>query len=149
MKPLELKELTAEEIYDECVAKGYDCSQVVFAYAAERLGLSQEQALKIAAGFGGGMWRGDTCGCVTGALMAIGLKYGHYKPDDQESKDQVVEKVNEFTTRFTEEHDSLICHDLLGYKLPEELPAIMEENLFQDLCPELMVTACEILDDIL
>ena len=57
-------------------AGGIDCSQVVFAHGAELLGFDQKTAKKIAAAFGGGMFAGERCGCVTGALMAIGLKYG-------------------------------------------------------------------------
>jgi len=55
---------------------GVDCSQAVFGEFAAQLGLDRDTALKIAAPFGGGMWHGETCGCVVGALMAIGLKYG-------------------------------------------------------------------------
>ncbi|MEI3339719.1 MAG: C-GCAxxG-C-C family protein [Eubacterium sp.] len=63
----------------DCFANGIDCSQVVFGYAAEKLGFDADTARKIAAAFGGGMWHGETCGCVVGALMAIGLKCGHVK----------------------------------------------------------------------
>ncbi len=35
-------------------------------------------ANKVSACFGGGMMHGDTCGAFTGAIMAVGLKYGHW-----------------------------------------------------------------------
>ena len=55
--------------------KGFACSQAVFSAYAEDLGLDQETALKIAGPFGGGTGRkAETCGAVTGALMALGLK---------------------------------------------------------------------------
>ena len=54
--------------------KGYDCSQVVLSYFAERLGITEEMANKVSACFGGGMMHGDTCGAFTGAIMAVGLK---------------------------------------------------------------------------
>ena len=36
---------------------------------------TEEEALKIGACFGGGMWHGETCGWVVGALIALGIKY--------------------------------------------------------------------------
>ena len=52
----------------------YNCAQAVFIPYAEEMGMSTEQAAAIAAHFGGGMRVGATCGAVTGALMALGLK---------------------------------------------------------------------------
>ena len=39
----------------ELFMKGIDCSQVVAGAFAEELGITQEEAYKMAAGFGGGM----------------------------------------------------------------------------------------------
>ena len=69
-----------ESMIREKFIKGYDCSQVVLSYFAERLGITEEMANKVSACFGGGMMHGDTCGAFTGAIMAVGLKYGHRKP---------------------------------------------------------------------
>ncbi len=42
---------------------GHSCSQAVFSALAERLGMDCEMAVRVAAGFGGGMGRlGATCG---------------------------------------------------------------------------------------
>jgi hypothetical protein len=32
------------------------------------------------------MHRGDECGCVTGGLMALGMKYGFSEPNDTVGK---------------------------------------------------------------
>jgi hypothetical protein len=54
--------------------QGYSCSQTVFSLPGEKLGVDPALCLRIAAGFGGGLSRsGGACGCVTGAVMAIGL----------------------------------------------------------------------------
>jgi C_GCAxxG_C_C family probable redox protein len=54
--------------------QGYSCSQSVFSVLAEPLGIETGTAMRVAAGFGGGIARSaETCGCVTGAIMAIGL----------------------------------------------------------------------------
>lgn len=135
----------------ECYAGGLDCSQVVFGYVAEELGLDTETAMKIASTFGGGMWRGETCGCVTGALMAIGLKYGHCKLGDQEAKDFMLEKRAEFEEEFIAENGSLICREILGYDLSTEegMAKIQETGLLATKCPQLACCACDILDEIL
>ncbi|OPY84071.1 MAG: putative redox-active protein (C_GCAxxG_C_C) [Syntrophus sp. PtaU1.Bin208] len=133
--------------------EGFDCSQQVLAWAAERhsLGMDRKEALKIAASFGGGMWNGDTCGCVSGALMAIGLKYGHCESGDKEAKALLKAKTAEFEKRFLERNGSLICRNLLGYNLtvPEDLEKIMEKNLFFTVCTGLICSACEILEEVL
>lgn len=135
----------------ECFMGGIDCSQVVFGDAAERMGFDRETAWKIAACFGGGMFCGERCGCVTGALMAIGLKYGHCELGDREAKAEMMSVLKEFTDAFTEEHGSLICKDLIKYDVskPEELQAAVESGIMFELCPKLAATACEILEDLI
>lgn len=54
----------------------YNCCQSVLVAFAKELGLSREQANALGRHFGAGMKHGSTCGALTGALMALGLK-GH------------------------------------------------------------------------
>jgi len=133
--------------------EGFDCSQQVLAYAADRygLGIDEKEAFKIAASFGGGMWNGDTCGCVSGALMAIGLKYGHCMPGDNKTKGQLIAKTKEFEKKFAEKNGSLICKHILGLNpaVPEDMKKIAEQNLFFTVCTGLVCSACEILDEVL
>lgn len=135
----------------DCFANGIDCSQVVFGYAAEKLGFDADTARKIAAAFGGGMWHGETCGCVVGALMAIGLKYGPCEKGDAETKQNMLAKKQEFEEKFAAKSGGLICKKMLGYDLsvPEEMAKIMEENLLMTKCPQFACNACDILDKIL
>lgn len=97
------------------------------------------------------MFHGETCGCVTGSLMAIGMKYGHHKMNDEDAKAKMMEVKNEFEEAFVKEHGSLICRDILGYDIstPEGREKIMQEGLLDKLCPKLAVTACEILEELL
>ena len=142
--------LTPEQVLEQ-FSQGFDCSQVVLAQAAERLGISEEAARKAAAAFGGGMWRGDTCGCVAGSLMAIGLRYGTAVPGDQVNKSAMLEKKAEFERRFADVNGSCICREILGYDLsvPEEMARIQEENLLTTLCPQVVCRAVEILEELL
>lgn len=142
--------LTPEQVLEQ-FSQGFDCSQVVLAQAAERLGISEEAARKAAAAFGGGMWRGDTCGCVTGALMAIGLRYGTAVPGDSEAKNLMLAKKAEFERRFADVNGSCICREILGHDLsvPEEMAKIQETNLLTTLCPQVVCRAVEILETLL
>ena len=90
-----------EKAIQEKFMQGYDCSQVVMVHFAERLGISEEIANKVSACFGGGMMQADTCGAFTGALMVIGMKYGHYDADQLlAQKDVMMAKSAEFKTHI-------------------------------------------------
>lgn len=131
--------------------QGFDCSQVVLSHVSDKLGISQETALKAAAAFGGGMWHGETCGCVVGALIALGLKYGTTTPGDADGKNSMLKMKAEFEQKFCEAHGSCICRKILGYDLtiPEEMEKIQEKKLLETLCPQVVCTACNILEEIL
>ncbi|MDD3337317.1 MAG: C-GCAxxG-C-C family protein [Lachnospiraceae bacterium] len=130
---------------------GIDCSQAVLGACAPAIGMDEDAAKKLAAGFGGGMWHGQTCGCVTGALMALGAKYGNCKPGDQDTKQAFLAKKAEFEERFAAANESLVCKEILGYDLsdPAQMKIIMEKGLLMSVCPKLVVSACEILEDML
>lgn len=118
----------------------------------EELGLDRERALRIAGAFGGGMARmGDQCGAVTGACMAIGLKYGKTKAEDEGARDKTYELVGEFVARFKDRNGSIICKELLGHDLsnPQEGEAAKQKGLFDTLCRKLVNDAAEILEKIL
>jgi len=124
--------------------KGYVCSKAVFAAFSEDYGLSKEQALKIGACFGSGMRKGEVCGACTGALMALGLKYG----DDKAKSDEV---CNRFLEEFERQNGSYICRDLLGCDIgtPEGVKEAVDNNLFKEFCPKMVESAAGIADEIL
>lgn len=131
--------------------KGFDCSQVVLSQCAGRLGITVEEASKAAAAFGGGMGIGETCGAVVGAMIAIGMKYGHYKAGDAEQKDIMSAKRAEFIAAFKDKYGSCACRDLLGHDIsvPGEFDKVLEEGLLFDFCPQLVADTLSILDGIL
>lgn len=147
---MKIENLTEQKI-TELFQQGIDCSQIVMGHAANKLGICPDKALKISAAFGGGMWGGRTCGCVTGALMALGLKYGYSEPQSTEQKNILQAKKAEFEERFAKENGSVVCRHVLGYDLskPEEMAKIMEQNLLFTICPKAVASACKILDEIL
>ena len=81
-------------------ASGLDCSQQVLASVAGDLKISTADAYKMSAAFGAGMGRAETCGCVVGALIALGIAYGNSKPNDFERKKELMAKKQEFEAKF-------------------------------------------------
>lgn len=74
---------------------------------------------KIATAFGGGFGRkGLVCGCVTGALMVIGLKLG--RTDSSQSNAGAYEVTRKFCGTFKERFGSLFCRELIGLDLTTE-----------------------------
>ena len=144
------KEMTAAQAL-KLYSQGYHCSQVVLAYAAEELNLDTETAYRISAGFGGGLFLGNVCGCVAGAIMALGLAYGHDKPNDSEVSAEMKAKTLEFQRRFTEENGSVICKELIKYDFsdPEQAQKARDSGILSTLCPRLAESACAILDEML
>lgn len=54
-------------------ARGNNCAYCVLASCGKYTGLDEVKMQAITAGFGGGMRSGETCGAITGAVMALGL----------------------------------------------------------------------------
>ncbi|MDA3880928.1 MAG: C-GCAxxG-C-C family protein [Prolixibacteraceae bacterium] len=131
----------------------FNCSQSVFAAFAPDLGLSVDDSLKVACAFGGGMARQQhTCGAVTGALMAIGLKYGKGINDNDDKKSQTYAKTVTFFEKFIEEHGSINCRELLdGLDMnnPADLERIQSEELFNKRCPHYVATATQIVEQMI
>lgn len=123
---------------------GYVCSQAVFAAFSSDFGVSKEDALKIGACFGSGMRKAEVCGACTGALMALGLKYG----DDKATSNEVCVR---FLDEFRDANGSYICRDLLGCDISTEegVDFARENNLFRELCPKMVESAAEIVERLL
>lgn len=128
--------------------KGIDCSQVVLAECADRLGISREEACRMAAAFGGGMGIGETCGAVVGAMIALGMKYGHGSEEEMAQKDVMNGKRAEFIAAFREKYDGCACRTLLGHDIsvPGEFDKVLQEGLLFDFCPQVVLDTLEILD---
>ena len=93
---------------------GYGCSQAVFTTFSEQLGIDETTALKISALFAGGMRIGETCGAVTGALMALGLKFSPDSCQILDNRKVTYKFAEEFYSKFLERHKSLKCKELMG-----------------------------------
>lgn len=143
--------MTKKEKALSLFSNNFNCSQAVFTAFAPDFGIDEKLALMLATSFGGGARNGEICGAVSGALLVIGLKYGHWDSTDNEQKSRAYEISVDFTKRFKEANSSIVCRDLLGYDLtvPEDKVFIKEKNLFKTVCPEMVESAVEILEKVL
>ena len=131
--------------------EGFSCSQAVLATYCERFGLDKKQAYKIGSGFAGGMHLDQACGAVTGAFMVIGLKYGRTTADDVKAKMNTAQKEVEFAKKFKERHGSIGCTELIGCNISsmEGYQEAKKKDLFKQVCPKYVISAAEILDEML
>ncbi len=135
----------------ELFEKGYNCSQSTAAVFAADAGADEQVVCRIASGFGGGIARGgDICGAVTGAIMALGLKYFQTN-DVQKSKMEVYKIVNEFKKRFTRQHKSIICRELLGVNIgtPEGAAKFAADDLHHKVCCGVVRDAIQIAEEMM
>ncbi len=126
------------------IEKQYSCSQITLGVLSGEIGMDIDKAMRIASCFGGGMGRGDTCGAVSGALMAIGFLSG----GTPEEKEVNHERTSEFVNAFIERTGSCYCRDHLGFDLStpeggEMMQSLHEAGTPPEICETLMNTVVE------
>lgn len=131
--------------------RGFACSQAVLLAHARALSLDEDQAMRIAAGFAGGMRMGEACGAATGAVMVLGLALCGDECAAREGRADVARAVGRFAVRFRERVGALDCPDIIGCDLrtAEGMAVAQERNLFATRCAPAVRAAAEILDEML
>ena len=85
-------------------------------------------------------------------LLQVHLWFcGHCESEDVEGKSKAYAVSSEFMNRFMEKNGSVVCRELLGYDLTkkEDMAIIQEQNLFRTLCPKMVESAAQILDEMI
>jgi C_GCAxxG_C_C family probable redox protein len=127
-----------EEKAVEYFKNGFNCAQAVLTVFAKEYGLDEVIAPKITCGFGAGMGRmQNTCGAVTGAFMAIGLKYGKSLGDEgNEKRDKTYALVRSFDSEIKEKFGTTSCRELMNCDLttPEGSKYAIDNNLSEKVC---------------
>lgn len=132
----------------ELFMDGYNCAQATLCAYCEETGMAFEDAVKLAASFGGGMGGlREVCGAVTGMFMVAGLKYGYTAPDDPESKAKHYELIASLAKRFEQANGSIICRDLLEIGKARQNPA--EDYNQHQWCEQLIEHAGHLLDELI
>ena len=79
--------------------KGYNCSQSVVAAFAPQLGLTEETALRLSAGFGAGIGRmREVCGAFCGVVTVLSMVYAD--PTDPKDKSRIYALVQEAAEQY-------------------------------------------------
>lgn len=144
--------MTHKEKAEQLLQQQYHCSQSLFGAFADDFGLDLKTAFKISTCFGGGMRQGGTCGCITGAMLVLGMALGFYDAQDKEQEMYSNQKTDEFIRRFTEQMNGVInCRDILEKDIsrPQEMAEIRKEGLILKKCPRALNISIDILEDML
>ena len=89
--------------------KGYNCSQSVVAAFAPQLGLTEETALRLSAGFGAGIGRmREVCGAFCGVVTVLSMVYAD--PADPKDKSRMYALVQQAAEQYRARNGgSIIC----------------------------------------
>ena len=104
----------------ELFMQGYGCCQSVLCAFSDLYGLDEEMALRIAAGFGGGVGRMRMmCGTCSALVILAGLERGQTRGEDREGKAACYQLVRQLLETFRQRNGSIICAELLQRKTPQ------------------------------
>ena len=134
---------------------GYNCAQAVVMAYNDIMSLTEDDAAKIAAPFGGGMGRlREVCGTVSGMTMLAGAIQPSFDPKNMEERKANYALVQEFAAAFREENGDIVCRRLLGLEPmhPQESPMPSErtaEYYKKRPCVEYVASAARIVGEYL
>ena len=130
--------------------KGYNCSQSVVAAFAPQLGLTEETALRLSAGFGAGIGRmREVCGAFCGVVTVLSMVYAD--PTDPKDKSRMYALVQQAAEQYRTRNGggSIICRELLaGINTDTNpVPEARTESYYKKRpCAELAACAADILE---
>ena len=108
---IEVRAQKAKELFKQ----GFNCAQSVVGACCDLYDVPQDQAMRMAAGFGGGIGRMRlTCGAACGMFMLAGLQNGSTTPQDHEGKMRNYELVRNLADQYKNTFGSMTCAELLG-----------------------------------
>ena len=115
----------------------HHCAQTSFLALHEVFGLGDASFVKALTPLPGIAERGETCGAVTGCLLALGLAFGRERLDDWAGWRACLVPARAFCDRFVAEMGSTQCADVVekvfGHRYNLADPA--ELARFQDAAP--------------
>jgi len=130
---------------------GSNCAQAILHAFRDDGKLSEDLALKIATGFGGGMGRKqEVCGAVTGGILVLGLRHGRGTAEGVEAAERTYAATAELMDRFAARHGSCLCRKLLeGYDISTEAGRLQarSDDVRNTICKHCIQTVAEILED--
>lgn len=93
--------------------QGFNCAQCVACACADMVGLNQDEAFRLAEGFGGGMGGfSETCGAISGGVLLFG--YANSGGMGERTKAATYKLSKALVNGFREANGSTLCGDLKG-----------------------------------
>ena len=132
---------------------GYNCCQAVFMAYADLFDVPEELAKNISVSFGGGIGQmREVCGTVSGMAMLCGFKYPVRDNDNKAERSQNYHAVQRMATRFKEEHQTILCKELLQ-ALAKTKKTDPEDRMSSyhttRPCGKFVISACRIAGEVL
>ena len=141
------KGLKAVELFES----GYNCSQAIVLAFEEYLNLDKVTLQSLSSSFGGGISRlRETCGCISGMAIVLGLLNKNYDPLDNEAKSTHYANVQELALKFKEKMKSYICSDLLNIEKGPQSPiaSIRDANYYHNReCAKFIEYMAELIEE--
>jgi C_GCAxxG_C_C family probable redox protein len=129
----------------------HNCCQAVLRTVLEEKKLMFDDAVFIGSGFGGGIiGRGEICGAVSGAVMAIGILTKTLHSDLAEHKQATRDLTGIFYEHFESIFGHSTCNGLIGIDRndPDAKKKASEAGIYRDNCPKFVRTAVNIVLDL-
>ena len=133
----------------ELFRQGYNCAQAVAVAYAGEMGLSEQQAARMASGFGGGMGRmREVCGAVSGMVMVLSQLYGYDDPKDDEGKKVLYTRIQALAEEFRQENGSIICREILKNPPSDPNPTARTAEFYaQRPCDRMVYVAAKLVEE--
>ena len=117
METIDGRKFDADAIKERASAlhvQGFNCAQSVVCALAPEIGMDETMASRMAEGFGAGMGgMSETCGAISGAVMALGYVNGRGMETPMNKK-ATYQLSKELIDAFREKNGSTICREIKG-----------------------------------
>jgi C_GCAxxG_C_C family probable redox protein len=156
--PRDLVMKLLDQKVDQFMQLSHHCAQSSFMALKEQFGLSGDQVVKALTPMPGIAERGETCGAVSGPLMAMGLIYGRdiNHLEDWDRYQESLVPTGHFCEAFEKEFGTTLCHEVQEGKFgrcyhltdPEELQEFQNAGA-TDKCSEVVRKAVHMAAEII
>lgn len=126
--------MTREEYAEKLFREGYNCAQTVFGTYHDIVGMSLQNAVKLASPMGAGFGKlREVCGAACGMTLVLGYLKGYTDSKATTEKKELYKIEQDLMNQFKETMGSYICKEMLGLKPGEDLPepAVRDENYYK------------------
>lgn len=148
--------LLLDQKVDHYMKISNNCAQSSFLALSDQFGLGNPEIVKALTPLPGIAERGETCGAVTGGLLALGLVFGRDNINDWQAYRDSLIPANTFCDRFIKETGSTQCCEIVeksfGTRLdlrdPQDLAQFQRSDATEK-CSNIVKTAVRIAADLI